>query len=147
MAENEIKVADTFEVNSENKQFNLKDSFDTFARVNGLNDQSIKSTRAEIESRFIKYNVEIMNDRRFRSVQSTIEGLINNEIWKAKSTLLAKSWAFEWTSIKWPKIPINTPWITNTTIKPKIGNISQAISGWLWNILKARNDAIDNATK
>ncbi len=80
MAENEIKVADTFEVNSENKQFNLKDSFDTFARVNGLNDQSIKSTRAEIESRFIKYNVEIMNDRRFRSVQSTIEGLINNEI-------------------------------------------------------------------
>lgn len=148
MAENEIKVADTFETNTWSKQFNLKDSFDAFAKINGLNEQSIKSTRAEIEDRFSKFNKEGMNDRRFRNVQLTIEGLINNEIWKSRSTLLTKSWAFEWTSIKESAIQIkDTPGIINTTIEPKIGNISQAMNGWFWNMLKMRNSAIDNATK
>jgi hypothetical protein len=65
--------------------------------------------RAEIEDRFLKFNKEGMDERRFRNVKNTIEGLINNEIGKAQSLLIVKSEALTGTSIKSQQVAYNTP--------------------------------------
>ena len=153
MAENITNSAqETYQTNEATKQFTLLPVFEKFAQSKWLNEQAIKSVKAEIEARFASYNAENMDPRRFKNIKWIIESIITNEIGKAKSDLAEKSKALQGiriateTSPAPEKIPANVPGITNTP-KVAVGSILWAASWGYKNAIAARQQMLADAGK
>lgn len=148
---NEVtNVSETFKANETTRQFELMDKFESFAKIKWLNEQSIKSARAEIEDRFAKFNKEGMDARRFGNLRRTIDGMVENEIGKAMSALRNSSTAMQGVLVATEtvqtqtKIPANTPGITNTPSRESGQIVTWALNAkWvLEDAIKRRKDQL-----
>ena len=134
MGNEATNISETFKANETTRQFELTDKFESFAKIKWLNEQSIKSARAEIEDRFAKFNKEGMDARRFGNLKRTIDGMVENEIGKAMSALRNSSTAMQGVPVVTEtaqapgKIPANTPGITNTPSRENGQTVTGALN-------------------